>query len=35
MVTARMPLGVTSYDFSLFLHITAATIGLGVTFARD
>ena len=34
MVTARMPLGVTSYDFSLFLHITAATIGLGVTFAE-
>jgi uncharacterized membrane protein len=29
-----MPLGVTSYEVSLFLHITAAIAGLGVTFAE-
>ncbi len=29
-----MTLGVTSYEFSLFIHITAAIIGLGVTFAE-
>lgn len=29
-----MLLGVTSYEFSLFLHITAAIVGLGVTFAE-
>ena len=29
-----MPLGVTSFEISLFIHITAAIIGLGVTFAE-
>jgi uncharacterized membrane protein len=29
-----MPLGVTNYELSLFVHITAAIIGLGVTFAE-
>jgi uncharacterized membrane protein len=29
-----MPLGVTSFEVSLFIHITAAIIGLGVTFAE-
>ena len=29
-----MPLGVTNYEFSLFVHITAAIVGLGVTFAE-
>jgi uncharacterized membrane protein len=29
-----MPLGVTSYEVSLFIHISAAIIGLGVTFAE-
>jgi uncharacterized membrane protein len=29
-----MPLGVTSYELSLFVHITAAIVGLGVTFAE-
>ena len=29
-----MPLGVTNYEFSLFIHITAAIVGLGVTFAE-
>jgi uncharacterized membrane protein len=29
-----MPLGVTSYEFSLFLHITAAIIGLGAPFVE-
>jgi uncharacterized membrane protein len=29
-----MPLGVTSYEVSLFIHITAAIVGLGVTFAE-
>lgn len=29
-----MPLAVTNYEFSLFLHITAAVVGLGVTFAE-
>ena len=30
-----MPLAVTSYDFSLFLHITAVMVGLGATFAES
>jgi uncharacterized membrane protein len=29
-----MPLGVTNLEVSLFIHITAAIIGLGVTFAE-
>jgi uncharacterized membrane protein len=29
-----MDLGATSYEISLFLHITAAIVGLGVTFAE-
>jgi uncharacterized membrane protein len=29
-----MPLGVTSYEVSLFIHITAAIVGLGATFAE-
>jgi uncharacterized membrane protein len=29
-----MPLGVTNLEVALFLHITAAVIGLGVTFAE-
>jgi uncharacterized membrane protein len=29
-----MPLGITSYEVSLFIHITAAIAGLGVTFAE-
>jgi uncharacterized membrane protein len=29
-----MPLAVTNYEVSLFIHITAAIIGLGVTFAE-
>jgi uncharacterized membrane protein len=29
-----VPLAVTNYEFSLFLHITAAVVGLGVTFAE-
>jgi uncharacterized membrane protein len=29
-----MPLGVTNYEVSLFIHITAAVVGLGVTFAE-
>ena len=30
-----MPLAVTSYDFSLFLHITAVMVGFGSTFAES
>jgi uncharacterized membrane protein len=30
-----MPLAVTSYDFSVFLHITAVVVGLGATFAES
>ena len=30
-----MPLAVTSYEFSLFLHITAVVAGLGATFAES
>jgi uncharacterized membrane protein len=29
-----MPLAVTNYEVSLFIHITAAIVGLGVTFAE-
>jgi uncharacterized membrane protein len=29
-----MPLGVTNLEISLFIHITAAIVGLGVTFAE-
>jgi uncharacterized membrane protein len=29
-----MPLAVTNYELSVFIHITAAIIGLGVTFAE-
>jgi hypothetical protein len=30
-----LPLAVTSYDFSLFLHITAVVVGFGSTFAES
>jgi len=30
-----VPLAVTSYDLSLFLHITAVVVGLGSTFAES
>ena len=30
-----MPLAVTSYEFSLFLHITAVMVGFGATFAES
>jgi uncharacterized membrane protein len=30
-----MPLAVTSYEFSVFLHITAVVVGLGATFAES
>ena len=30
-----MTLAVTSYEFSLFLHITAVVVGLGATFAES
>jgi hypothetical protein len=30
-----MPLAVTGYEFSLFLHITAMMVGLGATFAES
>jgi uncharacterized membrane protein len=30
-----LPLAVTSYDFSLFLHITAVVVGFGATFAES
>lgn len=30
-----MPLAITSYEFSLFLHITAVMVGLGATFAES
>jgi uncharacterized membrane protein len=30
-----LPLAVTSYEFSLFLHITAVMVGLGSTFAES
>ena len=30
-----MPLAVTSYDFSLFLHITAVMVGFGATLAES
>jgi uncharacterized membrane protein len=30
-----MPLAVTSYDFSVFLHITAVMVGFGATFAES
>jgi uncharacterized membrane protein len=30
-----VPLAVTSYDFSLFLHITAVVVGFGATFAES
>jgi uncharacterized membrane protein len=29
-----MPLGVTNYELSLFIHITAAIVGLGATFVE-
>ncbi len=29
-----LPLALTGYEFSLFLHITAITVGLGATFAE-
>jgi uncharacterized membrane protein len=35
IVRADMPLGVTSFEISLFIHITAAVVGLGVTFAES
>jgi Predicted integral membrane protein (DUF2269) len=30
-----MPLAITSYDFSVFLHITAVVLGFGVTFSES
>jgi Predicted integral membrane protein (DUF2269) len=30
-----MPLAVTNYDFSVFLHVTAVVVGFGVTFAES
>jgi hypothetical protein len=30
-----VPLAITSYEFSLFLHITAVMVGLGATFAES
>jgi hypothetical protein len=30
-----LPLAVTSYEFSLFLHITAVMVGFGATFAES
>ena len=30
-----MTLALTSYDFSLFLHITAVMVGFGATFAES
>jgi uncharacterized membrane protein len=30
-----MPLAVTSYDFSVFLHVTAVVVGFGATFAES
>jgi uncharacterized membrane protein len=30
-----VPLAVTSYEFSLFLHITAVVVGFGATFAES
>jgi uncharacterized membrane protein len=32
---ARMPLAVTNYDFSAFIHITAVVVGFGATFAES
>src|SRR5688500_17863688 len=31
---AAMPLAVTGYEFSLFLHLTAMMVGFGATFAE-
>ena len=30
-----MSLAVTSYDFSVFLHVTAVVVGFGATFAES
>jgi uncharacterized membrane protein len=30
-----VPLAVTSYDFSVFLHVTAVVVGFGATFAES
>jgi Predicted integral membrane protein (DUF2269) len=30
-----MPLAVTNYDFSVFLHVTAVVVGFGATFAES
>jgi hypothetical protein len=32
---ARIPLAVTNYDFSVFLHVTAVVLGFGSTFAES
>jgi len=32
---ARMPLAVTNYDFSIFLHVTAVVVGFGSTFSES
>jgi uncharacterized membrane protein len=32
---ARMPLAVTNYDFSVFLHVSAVVVGFGATFAES
>ena len=29
-----MPLAITNYDFSVFLHVTAVVVGFGVTFSE-
>ncbi|MGH2983318.1 MAG: DUF2269 family protein [Solirubrobacterales bacterium] len=30
-----MPLAVTNYDFSVFIHVTAVVVGFGMTFAES
>jgi len=35
MFAALMPLAVTSYEFSVFVHITAVMVGFGATFAES
>jgi hypothetical protein len=32
---AHMPLAVTNYEFSVFIHITAVVVGFGATFAES
>jgi uncharacterized membrane protein len=35
IASRTVTLAVTSYDFSLFLHVTAVVVGFGVTFAES